>query len=48
MVLFHVFADIFRDRELGGGWKAVWIVFLIIAPFLGLLVYLIARGQRHG
>ncbi len=45
MVLFSIFADIFRDRDLHGGWKAVWIVFLIFVPILAALVYLIARGS---
>ena len=45
MVLFHVIADLFRDRELSGWWKALWIIFLIIFPFLALLIYLIARGR---
>src|SRR3954447_15358615 len=45
MVLFQVVADLFRDRELGGGWKAVWVVVLLLVPFLGMLIYLIARGQ---
>lgn len=50
MLLFHVFADIFRSHELGGFAKAAWIFFVIIAPFLGVLVYVIARGDdmaRH-
>ncbi|UJP09504.1 SHOCT domain-containing protein [Microbacterium sp. KUDC0406] len=45
MVLFSIFGDLFRDRELGGGWKAVWIIFLIFVPWLTALVYLIARGR---
>ena len=45
MVLFHVIADLFRDRELSGWWKALWIIFLIIFPFLALIIYLIARGR---
>ena len=45
MVLFHVIADLFRDRDLSGWWKALWIIFLIIFPFLALLIYLIARGK---
>jgi ABC-type multidrug transport system fused ATPase/permease subunit len=44
MALFHIFGDLFRDRQLGGWSKALWLVFLLIAPFLGALVYLIARG----
>lgn len=45
MVLFYILSDLFRDHGLSGWWKAVWIVFLIIAPFLTALVYLIARGK---
>jgi len=44
ITLFSVVADLFRDRSLNGWWKVVWIVFLIFFPFLGVLVYLIARG----
>jgi ABC-type multidrug transport system fused ATPase/permease subunit len=44
MMLFSIFADIFRDDALGGWGKALWSVFLIFMPFLGALVYLIARG----
>src|SRR3954463_3227224 len=46
MCLFYVFADIFRSHDLGGGAKTVWCIFIIIVPFLGVFVYLIARG--HG
>lgn len=42
--LFAIIADLFRDRNLNGWWKAVWIIFLIFVPFLTALVYLIARG----
>ena len=45
MVLFYILSDLFRDHSLSGWWKAVWVVFLIIAPFLTALVYLIARGN---
>ncbi len=43
--LFAVITDIFRDRELSGWLKAVWIIFLVFVPFLTVLVYLIARGR---
>jgi type VI protein secretion system component VasK len=46
MCLFWVFGDLFRSRDLGGGAKTVWVLFIIILPILGMLVYLIARG--HG
>ncbi len=45
MVLFFILSDMFRDRGLSGWWKAVWILFLIAAPFLTALVYLIFRGK---
>jgi hypothetical protein len=45
VLLFHIFADIFRDRELGGFAKALWSIGLIFLPFLMALVYLIARGK---
>lgn len=44
MCLFHVFGDIFRSPDLGGGAKTIWSLFVIFLPFLGVLVYLIARG----
>jgi hypothetical protein len=44
MVLFHIIGDLFRDRELSGWWKAIWILFLIVLPAIGMLTYLIARG----
>jgi hypothetical protein len=44
MCLFHVFGDIFRSQDLSGGAKTVWSLFVIVLPFLGVLVYLIARG----
>src|SRR5215218_9682144 len=51
IVLFQIVVDLFRDENLSGWWKALWIVFLIIAPFLSALIYVIARGkgmaERH-
>jgi hypothetical protein len=44
MCVFQVFGDIFRSHDLGGGAKTVWCLFIIFVPFLGILVYLIARG----
>lgn len=44
MCVFYVFADIFRSHDLGGGAKTLWCLFIIFVPFLGVLVYLIARG----
>jgi hypothetical protein len=43
--LFSIIADLFRDKELNGWWKAVWIIFLVFVPFLTALVYVIARGR---
>lgn len=44
-ILFAIISDLFRDHEISGGGKAAWILFLLILPFLGALVYLIARGD---
>jgi predicted PurR-regulated permease PerM len=48
MVLFQIVADVFRDRSLSGGLKAVWIVLLLIFPLITSVVYLIARGRGMG
>ena len=45
MCLFWIFGDIFRSRDLGGGAKTFWVIFVILIPWLGILVYLIARGK---
>ena len=44
-ILISIFADIFRSHDLGGFAKALWIIFVIVVPFLGVLIYLIARGK---
>ena len=45
-ILFTVFMDIFRSPDLGGWTKALWCIFVIIVPFLGVFIYLIARGGK--
>ena len=45
-LLIMVFADIFRSHDLGGWAKALWSIFIIVIPFLGVFVYLIARGGK--
>ena len=45
MLLFRVIADIFRRDDVGGGGKVLWLIFVIILPFLGVFVYLIAENQ---
>jgi Short C-terminal domain/Phospholipase_D-nuclease N-terminal len=45
-LLITVFIDIFRSRDIGGGAKALWCIFVIVLPFLGVFVYLIARGGK--
>jgi Short C-terminal domain/Phospholipase_D-nuclease N-terminal len=44
-ILITILTDLFRDHELSGWWKAVWVIFLVLIPFLAALVYLIARGS---
>ncbi len=45
-LLITVFVDIFRSHDMGGFAKALWVIFVIILPFLGVFVYLIARGGK--
>jgi hypothetical protein len=45
MCLFWIFGDIFRSKDLGGVAKTLWVLFVIFIPWLGVLVYLIARGR---
>jgi type VI protein secretion system component VasK len=46
IILFQVFADIFRSHDIGGWTKALWSIFIIIVPFFGVFIYLIARGGK--
>ena len=45
-VLIYVFIDIFRSRDLSGWAKALWFIFVLFIPLIGVLVYLIARGDK--
>ncbi|MFC9930763.1 SHOCT domain-containing protein [Streptomyces sp. NPDC127190] len=48
ILLFRIIVDIFRDDDLSGWAKAGWTLFVIVLPFLGVFVYLIARGKGMG
>ena len=45
MILFRVFGDIFRRHDIGGGSKTLWVIFVIILPFLGVLIYLLTQNE---
>ena len=45
LILFQIVVDLFRDHELGGGFKALWIIGLIFVPLLTALIYIVARGR---
>jgi hypothetical protein len=45
-VLFYVFVDIFRSQDLSGWAKALWFLFVLLIPLIGVLVYLIVRGGK--
>jgi hypothetical protein len=47
-ILFRVIGDIFRRHDTSGWGKAVWLIFVIVLPFLGVLIYLIANGDEMG
>ncbi len=44
-LLITIFADLFRRQDIGGGKKALWVIFVIIIPFVGVLIYLIAESN---
>jgi hypothetical protein len=46
LALFRVIIDIFRSHDMGGVAKAVWLIFVLFLPFLGVFIYLIARGSK--
>lgn len=48
ILLFRVVMDIFRDDDLSGWAKTGWLVFTVVLPFLGVFVYVIARGRNMG
>jgi Short C-terminal domain len=48
IILFRVIVDIFRTDDLGGWGKAGWLIFVVFLPYLGVFVYLIARGRAMG
>jgi hypothetical protein len=48
LILFRVIVDVFRRDDASGWKKALWVVFVIVLPFLGVLVYLIANGDDMG
>ena len=45
VILFQIVGDLFRDRQLSGGGKALWLLLLLVLPWLGALIYLVARGR---
>jgi ABC-type multidrug transport system fused ATPase/permease subunit len=44
-LLFRIISDLFRDHELSGWWKTLWLIGLLLLPFLGVMLYLIVRGR---
>ena len=48
MLLFRVFADIFRSHDMSGVTKTLWFLFVILVPFLGVFIYVIVRGKSMG
>jgi Short C-terminal domain/Phospholipase_D-nuclease N-terminal len=45
-LLIVIFGDIFRSHDMGGFAKAIWVIFVVVFPYLGVFVYLIARGHK--
>jgi len=47
-LLIAVFADLFRRRDIGGGKKVLWLIVVIVLPYLGVFIYLISQGEGLG
>jgi Phospholipase_D-nuclease N-terminal/Short C-terminal domain len=45
ILLFHILGDVFRRRDIGGGKKTVWCIFLVLVPFIGVLSYIVVNGD---
>jgi hypothetical protein len=45
MLLFRIIGDIFRRHDIGGGGKTLWMIFVIVLPFLGVFIYIIAENK---
>ncbi len=48
VLLFRVIGDLFRSHDIGGLAKTLWLILVLILPFLGVFIYLIARGNAMG
>jgi hypothetical protein len=46
ILLFHIVADVFRRRDIGGGKKTIWLIFILFVPFVGVLAYVLTNS--HG
>ena len=46
MLLFRIVGDVFRRRDIGGGAKTLWLLFVLFVPFLGVFIYLIANNDE--
>jgi len=45
MLLFRIIGDIFRRRDIGGGSKTLWLIFVLVLPFLGVFIYLVTQNE---
>lgn len=46
ILVFHIVMDVFRSHDLSGFAKALWVLFILVLPLIGCLIYLIARGGK--
>ncbi|HMA73137.1 MAG TPA: PLDc N-terminal domain-containing protein [Xanthobacteraceae bacterium] len=47
-LLITVFSDLFRRHDISGWGKAVWVIVMLLIPYIGVFVYMISQGTRHG